>query len=171
MAISRTILRTVAFNRDDPAAALIRTNEIIESEAQSDLFVTVFYAIWDPASQTLTYANGGHNPPILLRSNGRIRLLQAGGMALGVLPDIEVESQSVQLYPNDTVVFYTDGVTEAMNEDYDEFGMERLRLTAVNHKNQSAAAIRQAITEAIRSHAGDTPQFDDITLIVMKRTN
>ncbi|MCB9420569.1 MAG: SpoIIE family protein phosphatase [Ardenticatenaceae bacterium] len=171
MAMSRTILRTVAFNRDDPAAALIRTNEIIESEAQSDLFVTVFYAIWDPATQILTYANGGHNPPILLRNNGKIRLLQAGGMALGVLPDIEVESQSVQLYPHDTVLFYTDGVTEAMNEDYDEFGMERLRLTAVNHKNQSATNIKQAITDAIRNHAGDTPQFDDITLIVMKRTS
>lgn len=171
MVMSRTILRTVAFNRGDPAAALIRTNEIIESEAQSDLFVTVFYAIWDPETQVLTYANGGHNPPILLRNNGKIRLLRAGGMALGVLPDIEVESQSVQLYPNDTVLFYTDGVTEAMNEDYDEFGMERLRLTAVTHKKQSAAAIRQAITDAIRSHAGDTPQFDDITLIVMKRTN
>ncbi len=170
MAMSRTILRTVAFNRDDPADALIRTNEIIESEAQSDLFVTVFYAIWDPKTQILTYANGGHNPPILLRSNGKIRLLQAGGMALGVLPDIEVESQSVQLNPHDTVLFYTDGVTEAMNEDYDEFGMERLRLTAVNHIKQSATAIRQAITDAIRTHAGDTPQFDDITLIVMKRT-
>ncbi len=67
-------------------------------------------------------------------------------------------------------MFYTDGVTEAMNEDYDEFGMERLRLTAVNHIKQSATAIRQAITDAIRTHAGDTPQFDDITLIVMKRT-
>jgi serine phosphatase RsbU (regulator of sigma subunit)/putative methionine-R-sulfoxide reductase with GAF domain len=169
MAMSRTILRTVAFNRDDPAATLIRTNEIIESEAQSDLFVTVFYAIWDPAAQMLTYANGGHNPPILLRNNGRIRLLKAGGMALGVLPNIEVESQSVQLHPHDTVLFYTDGVTEAMNEDYDEFGMERLRLTAVYHKKQSATAIMQAITDAIRSHAGGTPQFDDITLIVMKR--
>lgn len=171
MAMSRTILRTVAFNRDDPAATLIRTNEIIEAEAQSDLFVTVFYAIWDPASQMLTYANGGHNPPILLRDNGRIRLLQAGGMALGVLPDIEVESQSVELRPNDTVLFYTDGVTEAMNEDYDEFGMERLRLTAVTHKHRTAPAIMHAITDAIRSHAGGTPQFDDITLIVMKRTS
>ena len=170
MAMSRTILRTIAFNRDDPAAALVRTNEIIEQEAQSDLFVTVFYGIWTPDIQTLHYANGGHNPPILIRNNGKIRLLRTSGMALGVLPGIDLQSQSVRLHPNDTLLFYTDGVTEAMNEDYDEFGLERLRLTAVSHKNQSAPAIMQAITDAIREHAGDTPQFDDITLIVMKRT-
>ncbi len=169
MALSRTILRTVAFNRDDPAAALMRTNELIESDAQSDLFVTIFYAIWHPQEQLLSYANGGHNPPILLRNNGKIRLLHGDGMALGVLPNIEVASQSIHLHPGDTLLFYTDGVTEAMNEDYDEFGMERLRLTAVTHQNESAPAIMNAITAAIRGHAGGTPQFDDITLIVMKR--
>ncbi len=171
MALSRTILRTIAFNRNDPAAALMRTNELIESDAQSDLFVTVFYAIWRPDKQRLTYANGGHNPPLLLRANGKVRLLRGDGMALGVLPDIEVASQSIHLHPGDTLIFYTDGVTEAMNADYDEFGLERLRLTAVTHQNESAAAIRQAITAAIQEHAGDTPQFDDITLIVMKRTS
>ncbi len=169
MALSRTILRTVAFNRDDPAAALMRTNELIESDAQSDLFVTVFYAIWHPETQLLTYANGGHNPPILLRQNGKVRLLHGDGMALGVLPDIEVASQSVQLHPGDTLLFYTDGVTEAMNANYDEFGMERLRATAVACQNESASAIMQAITDSIGAHSGGAPQFDDITLIVMKR--
>ncbi|MCP4423313.1 MAG: SpoIIE family protein phosphatase [Chloroflexi bacterium] len=169
MALSRTILRTVAFNRDEPAATLMRTNELIESDAQSDLFVTVFYAIWHPETQLLTYANGGHNPPILLRDNGKIHLLRGDGMALGVLPNIEVASQSVRLHPGDTLLLYTDGVTEAMNANYDEFGMERLRGTAVAHQSESAPAIKDAITAAIRGHAGDTPQFDDITLIVMKR--
>jgi sigma-B regulation protein RsbU (phosphoserine phosphatase) len=169
MALSRTILRTVAFNRDDPAAALMRTNELIESDAQSDLFVTVFYAIWHPETQVLTYANGGHNPPILLRQNGRIRLLHGDGMALGVLPDIEVASQSIQLNPGDTLLFYTDGVTEAMNANYDEFGMERLRATVVACQNESASDIMHAITDSIRAHSGGAPQFDDITLIVMKR--
>ncbi len=168
MALSRTILRTVALSRTDPAETLVRANEIINHDSQSDLFVTVFYAIWDPENCTLAYANGGHNPPLMLRRNGKARLLPAKGIALGVLPDIEIEGHTSRLYPGDTLLFYTDGVTEAMNEDYDEFGLERLRMAARAAHEQSAAQMVQAITDAIRDHAGDTPQFDDITLVVMK---
>ncbi|MFQ5419146.1 MAG: SpoIIE family protein phosphatase, partial [Anaerolineae bacterium] len=168
MALSRTILRTVALSRTDPAETLIRANEIINHDSHSDLFVTVFYAIWDPENSTLSYANGGHNPPLILRRNGKARLLQAKGIALGVLPNIKIESHATRLRPGDTLLFYTDGVTEAMNEDYDEFGMERLRVTASAAHEEDAGQIVQAITRAIRDHAGDTPQFDDITLVVMK---
>ncbi|MFQ5398763.1 MAG: SpoIIE family protein phosphatase [Anaerolineae bacterium] len=168
MALSRTILRTVAFNRHDPAEALMRANEIMDHDTQSDLFVTVFYAIWDAETGQLSYANGGHNPPLLLRRNGTSRLLTGDGMALGVLPDITVECRQVRIHPGDTLLLYTDGVTEAMNEDDDEFGLERLRLAAEAARTQDAAHIVRAITEAIRDHAGDTPQFDDITLVVMK---
>jgi len=170
MALSRTILRTVAFNRQTPAQVLMRVNEILDTEAQTDLFVTVFYAVWNPDTQTLTYANGGHNPPLLMEKNGRTRLLSGEGMALGVLPQIIVKQERVHINSGDTIIFYTDGVTEAMNEDYDEFGLERLRLATAAHKNHSAEATVGAITKAIRDHAGETPQFDDITLIVMKAT-
>ena len=170
MALSRTILRTVAFNRQNPAHVLMRANEILDSEAQSDLFVTVFYGVWNPETQTLTYANGGHNPPLLLESNGRSHLLNGEGMALGVLPSIHIQQQRIHVNKGDTLIFYTDGVTEAMNEDYDEFGLERLRITATAHQKHSASETIEAITQAIRDHAGDTPQFDDITLVVMKTT-
>lgn len=169
MALSRTILRTVALNRHDPAEVLMRVNDILTSEAQSDLFVTVFYAVWQPHSKTLLYANGGHNPPLLLRSNGKARLLSGDGMALGILPGIEIEARSVRLQPNDTLLFYTDGVTEAMNEDFDEFGIERLRLAAQSARHLDAPGIVAAITDNVQLHAGDTPQFDDITLVVLKR--
>lgn len=169
MAVSRTILRTVAFNRHDPADVLMRVNQIIDLEAQSDLFVTVFYAIWNPQNEMLTYANAGHNPPILLKKNGQPRLLKEHGMALGVLPDIQIKEHTVRLHPGDTLILYTDGVTEAMNEDLDEFGMERLLLAARAGQTHNAAAIIQSITDNIRDHAGETPQFDDITLVVLKR--
>ncbi|MCA9936282.1 MAG: SpoIIE family protein phosphatase [Ardenticatenaceae bacterium] len=169
MALCRTILRTVALNRSDPAEVLMRVNEIIDSEAQSDLFVTIFYAVWHPQNQTLVYANGGHNPPMLLNAKGNSQLLSGNGMALGVLPDITIESRKIKLKPNDTLLFYTDGVTEAMNEDYDEFGMERMRMAAFAAQNGNASGIVEAITESIRHHAGETPQFDDITLVVLKR--
>jgi serine phosphatase RsbU (regulator of sigma subunit)/putative methionine-R-sulfoxide reductase with GAF domain len=169
MALSRTILRTVAFSRVDPADTLQRANAIIDKDTQSDLFVTVFYAVWNPETETLTYANAGHNPPMLLHPNGKTRLLKGTGIALGVLPEIEIEQRSIRFHPNDILLIYTDGVTEAMNEDYDEFGLERLHITADKAKRQGASGIVQAVTSAIRDHAGETPQFDDITLVVMKR--
>ncbi|MCA9872996.1 MAG: SpoIIE family protein phosphatase [Anaerolineales bacterium] len=167
MALSRTILRTVAFNRQNPAHVLMRANEILDNEAQSDLFVTVFYGVWNPENNTLTYANGGHNPPLLLDRNGRSHLLTGDGMALGVLPQVTIQPQRVHLHSGDTLIFYTDGVTEAMNEDFDEFGLERLRVASAP-KKRSAVETVEAITQAIHDHAGETPQFDDITLIVMK---
>ncbi|MEZ4517741.1 MAG: SpoIIE family protein phosphatase [Chloroflexota bacterium] len=169
MALSRTILRTVAFNRNDPAQVLMRVNEIIGREARSDLFVTVFYGVWDAAQQRLTYANAGHNPPLLMQANGTFRELPGNGIALGVIPEVQLRSSSVSLNPADTIIMYTDGITEALNEDFDEFGMDRLKLAAKSAAQRDAATILKQITESVGDHVGGTPQFDDITLIVLKR--
>lgn len=169
MALSRTILRTIAFNRTDPANTLIRANEIIGKDAQSDLFVTVFYAVWDAHKEVLTYANAGHNPPLLLRADGQVQLLTTQGIALGVLPQAQIERRETVFRRGDTLVLYTDGVTEAMNEDFDEFGLDRLRVTVETARQRHPGEIVTAVTQAIHIHAGDTPQFDDITLVVMKR--
>lgn len=169
MALCRTILRAVAISRGDPAESLIRANEIINQDTQSDLFVTVFYAIWYPETQQMRYANAGHNPPLLLRRDGSPRLLSAHGMALGVVPEVRLKSHTIKFLPGDTLLLYTDGVTEAMNEDMDEFGMGRLEQAAIKNRARPAKLIARSITKAIRAHAGDTPQFDDITLVVVKR--
>ena len=169
MALSRTILRTIALNRHEPSATLERANRIIWNDTTSDLFVTTFYAIWNPQTETLSYANAGHNPPLLLRHSGKHSLLAGDGIALGVLEEVSIEQKSVRLGPGDAVLFYTDGVTEMMNEDYDEFGVDRLRLVASAVQQEDAAGIMAAVTEAIKDHAGETQQFDDITLVVMKR--
>jgi sigma-B regulation protein RsbU (phosphoserine phosphatase) len=168
MALSRTILRTVAFNRRSPAAAMERANQIIYGDTSSDLFVTVFYAVWNPDAETLTYASGGHNPPIHIHTDGSISLLRSDGIALGVLEEIQLAEDGSRLRKGDVVVFYTDGITEAMNEDLDEFGLERLCLVAKNARKGDAADIVDAIRNSIEEHSGSTPQFDDITLVVMK---
>ncbi len=168
MALSRTILRTVAFNRQDPAQVLQRTNQLIYNDSTSDLFVTVFYAVWDAKRGLLSFASGGHNPPMLIRHNGQASMLEADGIALGVLEDVSLEQGMMILDKGDVVVFYTDGVTEAINEDYDEFGLERLRIAASGARDGAAGDIVSAITTAVRDHAGETPQFDDITLVVLK---
>jgi serine phosphatase RsbU (regulator of sigma subunit) len=168
MAMSRTILRTVAFNRRNPADVLERSNELIYNDTTSDLFVTVFYAIWNATKQTLAYATGGHPPPILVRKNGEVTLLESDGIALGVLEKVTFSHESVRLNKGDVVVFYTDGVTEAMNEDFDEYDLERLCLVARNSRKGDVHEIIQNITEAVEDHAGGSAQFDDITLVVLK---
>ena len=169
MALSRTIIRTIALSGHEPAAMLERANRIISNDTTSDLFVTVFYGIWDPAAEKLTYGNAGHNPPLLLRCGGQSELLRGDGIAMGVLEKVSIEQKEVALRPGDVTIFYTDGVTEAMNEDEDEFGLDRLRLAAEAAQTRSATEIVASITDAIRDFAGDTPQFDDITLVVTKR--
>jgi sigma-B regulation protein RsbU (phosphoserine phosphatase) len=148
---------------------LIRANEILGREAQSDLFVTVFYAVWDPASERLTYANAGHNPPLLMQPNGTFRNLTGQGVALGIIPDMQLKSQSIRVQPGDTVIMYTDGVTEALNEDFDEFGLHRLQVSANAAARRPPSEIVDRITSNVREHTGQTPQFDDMTLIVLKR--
>jgi sigma-B regulation protein RsbU (phosphoserine phosphatase) len=169
MALSRTILRTVAFNRKDPAEVLHRTNEIIYNDTTSDHFVTVFYALWNPEDQSLHYANGGHNPPVLITAGGETGLLSSDGIALGVLRDISISEKSIKLNKGDCIVFYTDGVTETMNEDFDEFGLERLIIVTQDARSGTAEEIVSAIHSAIDDHAGSTPQFDDTTMVVIKR--
>jgi phosphoserine phosphatase RsbU/P len=168
MALSRTILRTVAINRHKPADTLERANKIITNDSHSDLFVTVFYAVWDVTTGVLSHANAGHNPPLLVKKNGKVKPLASKGIALGVLDDIKLTAKENRLMAGDTVIFYTDGVTEAMNEDLDEFGVERLELVVAKNRQKDAAGIVAAVTQAIRDHAGETPQFDDITLVVMR---
>ncbi len=170
MALSRTILRTVAFTRLDPASVLMRTNEIINQEARSDLFVTVFYGVWHPAENTLVFANGGHNPPLLLHPNGKTTPIHVPGIALGVLPNIELKSSQVTLKRNETLLLYTDGVTEAMNEELDEFGVARLEQTARSTQSKSASAVMDNIARQVFEHAGSMPQSDDITLVVLQCT-
>ncbi|MFN2137471.1 MAG: SpoIIE family protein phosphatase [Candidatus Promineifilaceae bacterium] len=169
MALSRTILRTVGINRADPGEVLMRVNELINYDAESDLFVTVFYAVWDPQTGDLSYANGGHNPPLLIKANGNHRWLQAPGIALGILPEVEIPSRRLTLEPGDTLVLYTDGVTEAINTDMDEYEQDRLLWTARSVHKQEPQAIVDAITESVREHTGETPQFDDITMVILQR--
>jgi sigma-B regulation protein RsbU (phosphoserine phosphatase) len=169
MALSRTILRTVGINRSDPAEVLMRVNEIINLDAESDLFVTVFFAHWDPKKGLLSYANGGHNPPLLLKANGEHNWLQAPGIALGILPEIDIPRNTIQLLPGDTLILYTDGVTEAVNADLDEFGTERLYWTARSSHTDSPQEIINAITNSVNEHTGDTPQFDDVAMVVLQR--
>ena len=171
MMSSRTLLKGAAIGSVDPGEAIREVNELLYDENESLMFVTVLYSIYDPASGILTYSNGGHDAPMLVRSDGTTTLLPlTGGVALGIAPDQKFLSRTVQLEPGDTVVFYTDGVTEAMNGDGEQFGLRRMSdvFAASPPRNSEQAA--QAMFDAVKAFAGDTPQSDDITCLALHRT-
>ena len=171
MMSSRTLLKGAAIGSPDPGDALREVNELLYDENESLMFVTVLYSIYDPASGALTYASGGHDAPLLVRSDGTSALLPlTGGVALGIVSDVRFHSRTVQLEPGDTVVFYTDGVTEAMNGDGEQFGVPRMSEVYEATPPQDAEGAAKATFDAVRDFVGDTPQSDDVTCLALHRS-
>ena len=172
MMSSRTLLKgsAIAVTGTKPGEALQEVNGLLEDDNDSMMFVTLFYAIFDPATGEFTYANGGHNPPLIVHADGSSTPLETtDGVALGVMPGIEYAQSTVTLEMGDAIVMYTDGVSEAMNGEEEEFGMERLEQVFRQLPPADATTATQAVFDAVREFAGDTPQSDDITCLTLLR--
>ena len=172
MMSSRTLLKGSAIGLGDarPGAVLREVNNLLERDNESMMFVTLFYGVYDPPTGKLTYANGGHNPPLLVHADGRSEeLATTEGIALGVMADVDFDQTEVTLEPNDTVVMYTDGVSEAMNVAAEEFGMERLQQVFSDAAPGEAEAASRMVFDAVHAFAEDAPQSDDITCLALRR--
>ncbi|MFC2036817.1 PP2C family protein-serine/threonine phosphatase [Chloroflexota bacterium] len=176
MALSRTLIRTYAVEYDtQPKRALRAASRRILADASADLFVTVFYGILDPLSDTLIYCNAGHNPPYLLSAQGddTVQTLTRTGLPLGIrLVEAEGwEQRTVQLPPGSALVLYTDGVTEAQNPQGEFFTEGRLLELLQAQRGSTAQGIQDAVMGALYEFAGDAPhaQHDDITLMALVR--
>ena len=170
MMSSRTLLKGAAIGTPHPGDVLREVNDVLEQDNESLMFVTLFYGVYDPATGELTYANGGHNPPLIVHSDGTsMELPQTNGVALGVMGGMEYEQSKITLAPGDTAVFYTDGVSEAMNGENEEFGMDRFSQVFANTPPSGAIAANKAVFEAVQQFADGTPQSDDITCLVLRR--
>lgn len=171
MALSRSVIRTAALGGDNPAVALIRANELILKDSQTDLFLSAVYAVLNTESGRLIYSNAGHNRPLWYRAASKtIEELSARGIILGSFAHIELEERSIDIGPGDALIFFTDGVTEAMNEADEFFGLGRLVKLLGKNGTGSAQDILRAIIDAYNDFTGDTPQYDDVTCLVVKRT-
>jgi sigma-B regulation protein RsbU (phosphoserine phosphatase) len=168
MALSRTLLRAVGSNRRSPVDTLMRVNELLLRDTRSDLFVTLWYGLWDPGSGTIHYGSAGHNPAVVVRADGSTELLSTRGIALGVVPRLVVQENEVILKPGDVLVAYTDGVTEAIRPDKDEFGLVGLQSALLSLHRKAAQDIAQGVFAALDTFVAGAPQFDDITLVVLK---
>ena len=124
MMSSRTLLKGAAIGMGDPSGVLSEVNDLLNEDNETFMFVTLLYAVFDPESGLLTYANGGHSNPLVVHTDGsNEELPTTGGIALGVMPNLEYREASVTLAPGDTLILYTDGVSEAMNSEGEEFGV------------------------------------------------
>jgi len=171
MALSRSVIRATAIDGRGPAATLTQANGLILKDSQGSLFVTAFYAVLDTGTGQLTYANAGHNRTLWRQAGtGQVQELAARGIALSVLEDVDLEEREIDVAPGDVLVFYTDGVTEAMDADGQPFGVERLRQVVAAAADANPDQIVAAVEEAVRAFVGDAPQSDDIALFVVKRS-
>ncbi|MCY3691080.1 MAG: SpoIIE family protein phosphatase, partial [Chloroflexi bacterium] len=168
MMASRTLLKGAAIGLKDPGKVLQEVNDLLYDDNEAMMFVTVLYGVYNPETRTLTYANGGHNLPIIVHDDGSSSVIPStNGVALGILPGGEYEQSSITCAPGDTVVFYTDGVTEAIDTEEEEFGMERLQDTFDREPEDCRKAVL-SILDAVSDFAGGAPQFDDITCLALK---
>ncbi len=162
-------LRLRARELSGPAAILKDLDQVLQQITNAATFVTMFYARFDQANKTLQYANGGHNPPILMRSrNGQCVELEAGGPIMGILKDAQFSNTVVSLDPGDILTLFTDGAIEQENETGDEFSLSRLEDVVTSKKEEPAAALVAGITDAVSTFAGAKPQADDLTVVVVK---
>ena len=170
MMSSRTLLKGAAIGTDHPGAVLREVNELLHEDNEAAMFVTLIYATYDPENGAFTYANGGHNPPLVVRGDGSSSLLPStDGVALGLVAGFDFGQSTVTLSPGDTVVLYTDGVVEAMNKEDEQFGIERLQQLFLANPPTDARQAAMGILDAVNTFAGDAPQFDDITCLSLRR--
>ena len=171
MMSSRTLLKGTAIGGADPAEVLTQVNDLLCEQNEAAMFVTVLYAVYDPERGEFTYACGGHDPPLVVHADGSSTSLPlTGGLALGVAPGFQYGQRTVPVAPGDTLVLYTDGVTEAMNSGNEQFGLERLREIFTGAPPKSVREAIDSIFAAVSDFAGDAPQFDDVTCLAVHRS-
>ena len=159
-------VRAFAQENASPASICSSVNRLLCRNMASGRFATFCFARIEPAARRIVYSNAGHNPPFVLRADGRTEQLNEGGMVLGVFPDNAYEQGEVALSPGERVLFYTDGITEARNAAGDEYGEERLAAAALKVRSSSADAIKHAVLADVNAFT-DGRFEDDATLIVV----
>ncbi len=172
MMVSRTVMKGTAIGEPDPAKALAEVNQLLVESNEEAMFVTLFYASFDPSSGRLMFANGGHNLPYVVRESGEVQQVDCdSGVVLAVLPGFDFPGGCLDLEPGDAIFFYTDGITEAMNEVGEEFGDDALASVLAEVAGSDAASFSDRVVAAVREHAGEADQSDDITCLCLRFAN
>ena len=167
MASVRSALRGHAHSIYDINEIITQVNRHLCRDTIISEFATLFYGVFSPDGTRLTYCNAGHEPPLLLRGD-RFRRLEAGGMVIGVSPDAVFDKEVVDLYPDDLLVFHTDGITEALNFEGQAFGRRRLEESVLRYRSEKVHTLAKQLLWDVRRFAGLARQTDDITIVAAK---
>ncbi|MGI8919592.1 MAG: PP2C family protein-serine/threonine phosphatase [Pyrinomonadaceae bacterium] len=166
MSNAQALMKSLASATIAPHELCARVNSVVCQNIVPNRFISCFYALFDSQTQTLAYTNAGHYAPMLIRDGNCVRLGD-GGPVLGVFPEQTYTTQTVPLCAGDCLVLFTDGVTEAMNADDEQFGEERLQELLLTFAHLSAAELREKIIGAV-TEFGNGSFYDDVTLLVLK---
>jgi sigma-B regulation protein RsbU (phosphoserine phosphatase) len=170
MAVSRTLIRTIGLQGYAPGECLTKSNELLSKESVDCMFVTVFYAIYNIKTGEMEYSNGGHNSPVIIKADGSVEMLPTSTSCMvGAVPGITYPKETLKLGVGDTLVMYTDGVNEAMNETNEEYGDDRMMNFLGTQKGQGCRSIIDNQLANIKAFVGEAPQSDDITLMALTR--
>lgn len=161
-------LRALAPNFDDLGALGDSVNFILQRDGLPTRFASLVYLLLTPHSGRVRVLNAGHMPPLIVRDR-QVTAMPRGSMVLGIMPGATFSEQQIDLLPDDTLIVYSDGVSEAMNEAGDFFGDERLTIAAMGASALPVADAGARILDAVRLFAGHTPPNDDVSLIVLRR--
>ncbi|MFN7930963.1 MAG: SpoIIE family protein phosphatase [Blastocatellia bacterium] len=156
-----------------PASAaeiVSQINQYIYDNTPSNRYITFIYSELNPKTHELTFVNAGHNPPLLVRASGQVEKLDAGGFPVGIMPFGTYDQSATSLQPGDVMIVYSDGVTESVNEEGDEFGEQQLIDVIRKNLTRTAAGVRDRIDEALTRFVGKAKSVDDLTMVIVKRT-
>lgn len=161
--------QTIHF-KDDLAGLMMQINSLVYDASTSNRYATFFYAQYDPKTRKLSYVNAGHNPPFLIRKDGDVVKLEDGGAVVGMLPSMLVSytQGEIELQPGDLLLGYTDGISEAMNPNEEEWGEDAMLECLKSVKSKSSNEILPFIVNAADEFASGAKQHDDMTMIVVK---
>ena len=170
MMTSRIVLKGAAIGREAPHDVMREANLMLNAENRSFMFTTMAYAVYDPRTATLRYANAGHCNPLVAGADGAVRELDdADGVVLGLEPSVRYDAGEAELRPGDTLMMYSDGISEALNAADEEFGAARLKAALGDAAPDSARSAVRRTMDAVHAFTGGTPQSDDITCLALHR--
>ena len=170
MAVCRTLIRATGIRGVKPSECITYSNSLLAEESTNGMFVTVFYGIYNINTGEVTYTNAGHNPPYVVKANGGIKRLPVSkNIIVGFLEDFQYSEGAFQLEHGDSLLLFTDGVTEALNVDVEEYGNGRLESLLKKCAQTSCQQMIDTIKADVKAFAGQAEQSDDITLLAIKR--
>ena len=170
MANLQATLRGQALFTSSAGECLTRANKLLYRSTDMQKFATLFYGIIDTSNDDFHFSNAGHDPPFLINSNNNVARLTKGGTVLGFMEGYQYEEDSIKLNSDDTIIIYSDGITEALNEKNKEFGEDRLLNIIMGNIKSSAETLIEKVFDALKIFVKDVPQSDDITIVVIKKT-